>query len=452
MSKGFKILMVLVSMFLMVYVAGIFVFKANVAPNTFIGELNVSMLKYDQLENAIEEKFKEETIVIKDVKIENYEQSISELGATIDSQQLASDIKAQQTAIKWPFEIAAKSDFEIDEYISVDEDTLEEALSDADFFSKDDRVVAEDAYLQLNTDTNHYDVVEATEGTVVSKKLLVPAVNSAIANLEPTIDTADYYQLANNDLETLQAQADSLNERIDRYVAMQIGDDELEVDKQTLSESLYIDEDGEVAVDSEVLYWYLYYASLDYDSTEVGEGYRNVTESDMVPAYEEIEAGLLSDENVDVIGVAPITDIEENFTQTVDTDEETYIEISIGQQLMWVYKDDELLVQTPVVTGSAEDGWDTPTGDYTIISKETDKVLNGSSVGFDYEVPVNYWMRLTNSGIGIHDIDWLNADNAWDSRDVYVTQGSHGCINTPGDAMKLIYNEIPVGTPVYIVN
>ncbi len=452
MSKIIKVILGLMFIFFMVYIAGIFVFKANVAPNTFIGELSVSMMNYNDLEDAIEEKFKEETFEIKDIKIENYEKTISELGASIDSSKLAKDIQAEQSAVKWPFEVAAKSEFEIDEYITVDDQKLEEALREKQLFSSADRIIAEDAYLELDSESNQYVVVEATKGTVVDSSSFIPAASEAIANLETSIDTADYYKQANNDVDTLQSQADSLNERINRYVAMKIGDDELEVDKSTLANSIYIDENGEVAVNSEVLYWYLYDLSLEYDSTEVGEGYRTVTESNMVPAYEEIEAGLLSDEDGDVIGEAPITDEEENFKQKVKTDEPTYIEISLSQQLMWVYLDDELLVQTPVVTGSAADDWETPTGEFTVISKETDKELDGSTVGYDYLVPVNYWMRLTNSGIGIHDIDWLNADNAWNSREVYETQGSHGCINTPGEAMATIYENIPVGTPVYIVN
>lgn len=445
-----KIIISIVLTLVITYIVGIGLFSFFVAPNTYVGDLSLSMINFNDLEQKVTEQFETETIKIDDVKITNYEEKLASLGASVDSQKLYQDIKTNQTAYKWPFEIAAKSTFELKDYVSVDDKVLTNQLTEANFFETEGRTAAEDAYLELNNETNTYDVVPATEGTIIDKKLFVSAVSKAIVDLEPSISTEKYYKVAANDTDKLQADADKLNERINRYVAMKIGDDELEVDKETLASSLYIDENGDVAVDSSILYWYLYDLSLEYDSAEVGTGYRTVTESNVDPAYDEIVAGLISDENVDVIGEAPIEDDHETFKQKAKTDASTYIEVNIGQQLMWVYKDDELLVQTPVVTGSAADGWDTPVGEYTIIDKETDKVLNGSTVGFDYKVPVNYWMRLTNSGIGIHDIDWLDTSNAWDSRSVYELQGSHGCINVPNDVMSTVYNNIPVGTPVYV--
>lgn len=445
-----KIIISIVLTLVITYIVGIGLFSFFVAPNTYVGDLSLSMINFNDLEQKVTEQFETETIKIDDVKITNYEEKLTSLGASVDSQKLYQDIKTNQTAYKWPFEIAAKSTFELKDYISVDDKVLTNQLTEANFFETEGRTAPKDAYLELNNETNTYDVVPATEGTIIDKKLFVSAVSKAIVDLEPSISTEKYYKVAANDTDKLQADADKLNDRINRYVAMKIGDDELEVDKETLASSLYIDDNGDVAVDSSILYWYLYDLSLEYDSAEVGTGYRTVTESNVDPAYEEIVAGLISDENVDVIGEAPIEDDHETFKQKAKTDASTYIEVNIGQQLMWVYKDDELLVQTPVVTGSAADGWDTPVGEYTIIDKETDKVLNGSTVGFDYKVPVNYWMRLTNSGIGIHDIDWLDTSNAWDSRSVYELQGSHGCINVPNDVMSTVYNNIPVGTPVYV--
>ncbi|WOO88764.1 L,D-transpeptidase [Mollicutes bacterium LVI A0078] len=445
-----KIIISIVLTLVITYIVGIGLFSFFVAPNTYVGDLSLSMINFNDLEQKVTEQFETKTIKIDDVKITNYEEKLTSLGASVDSQKLYQDIKTNQTAYKWPFEIAAKSTFELKDYVSVDDKVLTNQLTEANFFETEGRTAAKDAYLELNNETNTYDVVPATEGTIIDKKLFVSAVSKAIVDLEPSISTEKYYKVAANDTDKLQADADKLNERINRYVAMKIGDDELEVDKETLASSLYIDDNGDVAVDSSILYWYLYDLSLEYDSAEVGAGYRTVTESNVDPAYEEIVAGLISDENVDVIGEAPIEDDHETFKQKAKTDASTYIEVNIGQQLMWVYKDDELLVQTPVVTGSAADGWDTPVGEYTIIDKETDKVLNGSTVGFDYKVPVNYWMRLTNSGIGIHDIDWLDTSNAWDSRSVYELQGSHGCINVPNDVMSTVYNNIPVGTPVYV--
>lgn len=433
----------------LVYVVGAVVFSARIVPNTYVGDIKLSMLKFDQIEDDVNTDFKTESLKINDVVIKDYEASVADLGASIDSSKLQADIKDQQNALKWPLELAAKSEFELKDYITVDSDVLSSKLEADGFFDTEGRTKANAAKLELGDD-NTYSVVEATEGTILDKDLFTEQVTKGLLNLKDSIDSSKSYKTAKNNVDELTKQAEALNQRISRKVSMKIGDDEIVVPEDIVARSLFINDDGEVDMDGSELYSYLYDQSLEYDTDEVGFGYRTVTESNVDPAYEEIKAGLLSDENVDVVGEAPIDDQEDTFKPSKKTDEKTYIEVSISQQVMWVFKDGELLVQTPVVTGSQADGWDTPVGDYTVIDKETDKVLNGSSVGFDYEVPVNYWMRLTNSGIGIHDIDWLNTGNAWDSRDVYELQGSHGCINVPNDIMATVYNNIPVGTSVYV--
>lgn len=445
-----RILITILIAIVTLYAVGIIVFSGRIVPNTNLGEMNLSMIKFDGLKEQVDQQFKDETLTITDQIITDYQANVADLGASIDSQKLASDIKQNQNQFIWPLEIAAKSDFELKDYVTVDQTVLTTKLEADGFFTTDDRIEANPANLKLNPETNNYEVVEATAGTTIDQELLTEQVTNALYSLQSTVDATESYQVADNNVELLAEQAEMLNQRINRKVSMQIGDDLIEVPKQLVAEALFINDDGAVDIEGTEIYNYLYEQSLGYDSSEVGFGYRTVTESNVDPAYEEIKAGLLADGTEDIIGVAPIDDEEDTFKPSVKTDEDTYIEISIGKQVMWVFKDDELLVQTPVVTGNAAQGWDTPTGEYSIIDKETDKVLNGSTVGFDYKVPVNYWMRLTNSGVGIHDIDWLNADNAWDSRDVYTTNGSHGCINTPGEAMAVIYNNIPVGTPVFI--
>lgn len=450
MTKKKKIALIFGIAIVAIYVIGILVFNNRIVPNTKIGEINLGMTKFDNVQTVVDQGFKQETIAVTDVVISDYTSSVTDLGASIDSAKLAKDLKTDQNSLIWPFELAAKSNYKLEDYITVDQEVLASKLEADKFFEQEGRTKAQDASLKLNEETVQYEVVEAVPGTVIDEKLFITNMTTAISNLAESIDTADSYIQPQNDVDTLNKQASALNDRINRNVSMTIGDETIQVPKDIIARAVYIDEDGKVAVEGSELYNYLYDQSLEFDSDDIGVGYRTITESNVDPAYEEIVNGLISDDNADIVADAPVDETEDTFKPTVKTDEETYIEISIPNQVMWVYKDGELLLQTPVVTGSQADGWDTPTGEYTIIDKETDKVLNGSSVGFDYEVPVNYWMRLTNSGIGIHDIDWLNSGNAWDSRDVYELQGSHGCINVPNDVMKTVYDNIPVGTPVYV--
>src|SRR5699024_1647896 len=61
-----------------------------------------------------------------------------------------------------------------------------------------------------------------------------------------------------------------------------------------------------------------------------------------------------------------------------------------------------------------------------------------------YETPVDYWMRVTWTGVGFHDASWQSSFGG--SR--YMTNGSHGCINMRPDQAAALYSMLSVGTPV----
>ncbi|KHD84467.1 L,D-transpeptidase family protein [Bacillus ginsengihumi] len=125
----------------------------------------------------------------------------------------------------------------------------------------------------------------------------------------------------------------------------------------------------------------------------------------------------------------------------------TYVEVSIKEQRIWVYKDGKLKVTTNVVTGRHDVHEDTPTGVWYIMYKQSPSILKGSEVGnSNYSIKVSYWAPFTNSGCGFHDASWRKN---W-AKDAYLKQGSGGCVNTPPSAMKTVYNNISQYEPVII--
>ena len=56
-----------------------------------------------------------------------------------------------------------------------------------------------------------------------------------------------------------------------------------------------------------------------------------------------------------------------------------------------------------------------------------------------YRTSVTYWMPF-NGGVGIHDLSKRTSFGG----DIYLYNGSHGCINTPFDAVRTIYENIEV--------
>ena len=125
----------------------------------------------------------------------------------------------------------------------------------------------------------------------------------------------------------------------------------------------------------------------------------------------------------------------------------TYVEVDITEQHMWYVVNGQVAFETDVVTGKKGKN-DTPTGTYTILEKIKGKYLRGRLVNGkpSYITWVNYWMRVTWSGIGFHDAGWQPTFGG----DRYVNNGSHGCINMPPAKAKEFYGMLSVGCPVVI--
>ena len=109
-------------------------------------------------------------------------------------------------------------------------------------------------------------------------------------------------------------------------------------------------------------------------------------------------------------------------------------------------------LSTDIVTGEPIPENITPEGTYTILEKERDSTLigdiNPETGQPKYIQPVDFWMRVTWSGIGFHDANWQSAFGGT----LYQIHniGSHGCINMPADQAQMLFDKVEVGTPVVI--
>jgi len=119
-----------------------------------------------------------------------------------------------------------------------------------------------------------------------------------------------------------------------------------------------------------------------------------------------------------------------------------YIEVNLTQQHLWCYKGGALICSTDIVSGCVREGHKTPTGVFTIRAKARDTYL----VGPTWRSFVNYWMPF-NGGIGLHDADrWRRSYGG----NIYINNGSHGCVNMPKSAAATIFNNMPRGTHVIV--
>ena len=65
--------------------------------------------------------------------------------------------------------------------------------------------------------------------------------------------------------------------------------------------------------------------------------------------------------------------------------------------------------------------------------------------GSRYASYVEYWMPF-NGGIGFHDASWRSIFGG----NIYLTNGSHGCVNMPRNSAEILYDYIDSSMPIFV--
>lgn len=129
--------------------------------------------------------------------------------------------------------------------------------------------------------------------------------------------------------------------------------------------------------------------------------------------------------------------VKREYTETLNG---KFVVVDISAQTLTLYDGNRIILETPVVTGD-KDKYDTPTGKFEIRKKDTDTYL----VGPGYRTHVDYWMPF-NGGIGLHDADWRSKFGG----NIYVNNGSHGCVNIPPKYADDVFENVKKGTKVLV--
>ena len=117
----------------------------------------------------------------------------------------------------------------------------------------------------------------------------------------------------------------------------------------------------------------------------------------------------------------------------------TYIDVSIDNQILTYFVNGAVALTTPCVTGGPKNS--TPKGVFAIDTLVPGKYLTGPT----WHVWVNRWMRFSGN-CGIHDASWRKSFGG----NIYMHNGSHGCVNIPSDKANQLYGMVGIGTMVIV--
>ena len=115
--------------------------------------------------------------------------------------------------------------------------------------------------------------------------------------------------------------------------------------------------------------------------------------------------------------------------------------MDLDNQHVYVVQNDKVVLDSDCVSGKAVVGHSTPDGIFYIFAMAKDAVLKGDG----YASPVKNWMPFYR-GVGFHDATWRSRFGG----KIYITSGSHGCVNLPLSFATKLYDLVEVGTPVLV--
>lgn len=404
--------------------------------------------------------------------------SLSELGYEIDQTALLEELEdaldRQKTSIPVllesllngnAFQVAIPFTFDEERFLgAVNKDAL-----------KEERTVSVDAEMRYDEATKNYYVEPEVYGTEFADEDLQQIVReqadslAAQENPQPdlTIEIPESIyirpQVTKDDVE-LNNLCNLYNQYDKAQITYLFGDEKVVVDWDTIKDWLIIEE-GDATLNEELIYEYVIDLAAKYDTRYYDRHFHTSQGTDIVIPSSENDYGytiyqdgefsqLLSDirSNAPVEREPVYYTTDGNYGNPLyyrrngrDDLAGTYVEVNLTAQHLWFYKDGELVVSSDLVSGCVAKDAETKTGAFPLAYKESPSTLRGEDAADGYETEVKYWMPFYD-GQGLHDATWRASFGG----SIYLTNGSHGCVNLPLDAARRIYENIDAGVAIIL--
>lgn len=437
-------------------------YKDMFFPGTYINGVDYSEKQVD----AVKEELQRNVLT--------YELDITERGGT--TEKITGDmldlkyvddgavdaLLANQDLELWRYYITNETSYTVESAYSFSEDKVKEVVSNLACLQEGNIVKPTDAY--IDDDEEKFFIVPETEGNspIQSKveEMVISAVKGSVQSID--LEEGNVYERPKvfSDDETLNSIIDNANMLISGNIVYDFSDRQYTIDRALLKSWLLKDSDGNYYIDeSQAAQWV---TDLAYETDTFGLPRKFMTSYGVEI---ELEGGgdygwCIDKEDttthlMEYINQGANVIIQPDYLYTandrsVNDIGGNYIEVCIDTQTLFCYHDGELVVQTPVITGNDSTGHSTPSGSCWAIDGKWDVESFGRPWKFTNYANAysDYWMPF-NGDVGIHDASWQSAE-AYTVYHYYIEHGSHGCVNTPYDAVKTAYENMKIGDPVIV--
>ena len=439
-------------------------YQDHFLPNTTINGIDISNRTPDGAASYLKETLEDYHLNIVTREGDNIVLTGDDINLTSDVKVNFQELLDGQNPARWR---RGADPTEVDIFFNYDRDLLLNWYNQNSYFSRPGRL--ENSKIFVDYQDGQYVYHDQVQGTRIDDEKMLAAIRMAIAVLKPelVLNETDGYidpmmpapdpKLVTKIKENMQ----EMNEHLAATITYYLGDGISEVvDADIIGACYKLDENYDIVFSDTPLQKFVQRMKKKYDTYEINRYF---------PAHDGqtrlLEGGTYgwimnyytsTDQLVNMVKAkqkVDATDFVWNQTAASHVDGRdygnTYVECDLDIQHGYVWWDGELVMDMDFVSGDAtHPGYYTWEGCYFVADMERDHIMRGErdENGVpEYERPCSYWMNfIPEVGIGLHDLARI-----WYGGDIYLRNGSHGCINLRLEDAKKIYEEYCyIGLPV----
>lgn len=460
----YGILFLAVCCLLGVYVRVAVYYQTHYLPNTYVNGIACEGMEASELASLLEKELSGYSLRVsgrdcvtgesgaeigiikaKDIAL-SYENSLGE----------AERILKEQNRWKWPWAYTGKSrqTVSVVQGVVFDREKLRSLTGRWPAFYEENMQEPQDACIsQYDSDFESYWIIPETRGTRFDTGMALSAMEQKIYEMGNALDLEEVSCYAEPAVMSTDARLKETVEKLNLMLETQItynwNGNSVLLDVRTLKDWISV-ADGAPVLDEEKVAAFVDKQANAYDT--YGKEKQFTTALGVELTLQRKSYGWQTDrkgeteELIRLISEGSVTKREPKYSvkakcQGAEDLGNSYVEVDLTNQHVYLYQDGTLIYETLCVSGnmSSTQRAQTPAGIFGLTYKTTDAVLRGST----YAEHVSYWMPYYGN-YGMHDATWRDEFGG----DIYMTQGSHGCVNLPLDAAAVIYSYVSTGSPV----
>lgn len=446
------ILLAVVAVLLVAYVGLVIYFKKHFFPKTELNGLQVGKMTADEAQRSVETETKDYLLTVFDRAGQKYHIKGYDIDYAYRSKGEEKKILDGQGAFAWPVKIWKEQKWEMPISIDYDQQKLADVVSGLDCLKEENITRPQDAHIEKGE--KGYQIVKEVKGNELIPEKLQEEIKNAVDAGENELALGDSVyvspQITEKD-EKLTGEMKQIEHYLKATVTYDIPGSDEKIDEAMITSWLQLGEDGTVTLDEGAVAAFVQSMASKYntygderqfhttngDDITIGGGdYGWVINKDdeIAQLLQDLNGGKAVKREPVYLQTAKVHDLKNDIGST-------YIEIDYTNQHLWYYKEGQLQMDTPIVSGNISRGNGSPDGIFKINYKKSPDVLRGEG----YESEVDYFMEFALN-VGIHDANWRPAYQFGGS--TYRTAGSHGCVNVSPEAAAKLYGMLETDTPV----